>query len=125
MKQVCFLQDSSLSLCVFRIEDCRLYEPDLKRFFALDAFCFNANFVFSEDHWNLYMDYITSVFRLTDAGNSDITVKTALDFVDEQQQKFPKNRGPFLAQIEVQTRLLARSGSSDGSGELEHQVSKA
>jgi hypothetical protein len=36
--------------------------------------------------------------------------KTAFDFVIEQQQKFPKNRGPFLAQIEVQTRVLARSG---------------
>jgi hypothetical protein len=68
------------------------------------------------------MDYITSVFRLTDAGNSEITVKTALDFVEEQQQKFPKNRGPFLAQIEVQARLLARSGNSDESGGIEQKV---
>jgi hypothetical protein len=87
----------------------------------VDKYLFKT-FLHSEDHWNLYMDYITSVFRLTDSGSSEITVKTALDFVDEQQKKFPKNRGPFLAQIEVQTRLLARSGSSDGSGELEHQV---
>lgn len=64
----------------------------------------------SEDHWNLYLDYITSVFRLLDGGDEGVSVDAALVFIGEQQKKFPKNRGPFLAQIELQTRQLARKG---------------
>lgn len=80
------------------------------------------NFYFSEDHWNLYLDFITSVFRLVDTGsNGDvISVEKALAFIHEQQVKFPKNRGPFLAQIELQTRLVARSGKSNP--ELEEEL---
>ena len=81
----------------------------------INPFCYR----FSEDHWNLYLDYITSVFRLTDAGNAEISTETALQFIHEQQNKFPKNRGPFLAEIELQTRMLARAGSSE---DLERQL---
>ena len=59
------------------------------------------------------------MFRLTDAGNSEISPETALQFIHEQQIKFPKNRGPFLAEIEVQTRMLARAANSDN---LERQL---
>lgn len=49
---------------------------------------------------------------------SQVDLQTGLDFIRGQQQKYPKTRGPFLAEIELQTRVLARSGGSSGEPEL-------
>ena len=69
-------------------------------------------FVCSEDQWDLYLDYITSVFRLVDSGSSEVGLETGLGFISRQQEKHQRARGPFLAEIELQTRNLARSGDS-------------
>jgi len=77
-----------------------------------------TNIFYSEDQWNLYMDLITSVFRLADSGSQEVSVQTGLDFITGQQQKHPKTRGPFLAEIEFHSRILARSGGSSAESEL-------
>jgi hypothetical protein len=73
----------------------------------------------SEDHWSLYLDYITSVLRLVDSGSAEVSLTSGQEFILGQQQKFPRTRGPFLAEIELQARTLARSsGSGCDEGEL-------
>ena len=68
----------------------------------------------SPDQWNVYLDYITSALRLADAGHEaveetvDATVSEAEKFICMQEEKNPKCRGPFLAQIELRSRLIAR-----------------
>lgn len=53
------------------------------------------------DQWNVYLDLITSMLRLEQ-------VQEAADFIEAQKEKHSKCRGPFLAQIELHSRLLAR-----------------
>ena len=67
------------------------------------------------DQWDVYLDYITSTFRLVDSeANSgwseevDATVGDAIKFIAFQREQNSKCRGPFLAQIELHSRLLAR-----------------
>ena len=68
----------------------------------------------SPDQWVVYLDYITSILRLVDeaepnvAEGVDTTVPEAVSFITYQKENNPKCRGPFLAQIELQSRLLAR-----------------
>ncbi len=67
----------------------------------------------SPDQWNVYLDYITSIFRLVDsnrdhAENVDCTVRDAVGFITFQKENNAKCRGPYLAQIELQSRILAR-----------------
>jgi hypothetical protein len=79
----------------------------------------SLKFRFSPDQWNVYLDYVTSVFRLIDADklasdgivddpDVDWTVEAARKFIVSQQQKNEKCRGPRLAELELQCRLLAR-----------------
>lgn len=66
------------------------------------------------DQWDVYLDYITSIFRLVDAANSDLpenvdsSVQEAVSFITFQKDNNSKCRGPYLAQIELHSRLLAR-----------------
>ena len=52
------------------------------------------------------------MFRLVDSGSADVSLETGLGFITRQQEKHQRARGPFLAEIELQTRKLARSGGS-------------
>jgi len=71
------------------------------------------------DQWNVYQDYITSVFLIvdqnkegsgTDAGvaGGGGGVEEAFEFIESQRRENPKCRGPLLAHIELQSRLVAR-----------------
>jgi N-terminal acetyltransferase B complex non-catalytic subunit len=69
------------------------------------------------DQWNVYLDYITSIFRLVDDSenvkknlpeNVDKSVADAVNFISFQKENNSMCRGPFLAQIELHSRLLAR-----------------
>ena len=76
----------------------------------------------SPDQWNIYLDYITSVFRLVDDDskdwpeNVDSCVRDAVNFITFQKENNPKCRGPFLAQIELHSRLLARRNAEATQG---------
>ena len=66
------------------------------------------------DQWNVYLEYITAVFRMVDQDtnnwpeNVDSCVPDAVNFITFQKENHPKCRGPFLSQIELHSRLLAR-----------------
>jgi hypothetical protein len=58
------------------------------------------------------------VFRLVDSGSAEVSLASGHNFIAIQQEKFPRTRGPFLAEIEWQARTLARSGSGSDDAEL-------
>ena len=66
------------------------------------------------DQWIVYLDYITSILRLVDIADPNVaecvdsTVPQAVSFITYQKDNNPKCRGPYLAQIELHSRLLAR-----------------
>ena len=66
------------------------------------------------DQWNVYLEYITAVFRMVDQDTKnwpesvDSCVPDAVNFITFQKENHPKCRGPFLSQIELHSRLLAR-----------------
>ena len=66
------------------------------------------------DQWIVYLDYITSILRLVDIADPNVaecvdsTVPQAVNFITYQKDNNPKCRGPYLAQIELHSRLLAR-----------------
>jgi len=66
------------------------------------------------DQWIVYLDYITSILRLVDIADPNVaecvdsTVPQAVNFITYQKDTNPKCRGPYLAQIELHSRLLAR-----------------
>ena len=69
---------------------------------------------YSPDQWNVYLDYITSALHLADSENENLpetvnaTVNEATNFITRQQEENSKCRGPYLAKIELQSRLLAK-----------------
>ncbi|XP_040566577.1 N-alpha-acetyltransferase 25, NatB auxiliary subunit [Lepeophtheirus salmonis] len=74
------------------------------------------------DQWNLYLDYITSIYKLIDgvyeeeeseeensqSNGVDASISIANDFCVEQQTKNPVCRGPYLAQIELINQQISR-----------------
>lgn len=77
------------------------------------------------DQWDVYLDYITSIFRLVDESSSDglpdnvdSSVEEAVSFITFQKDNNPKCRGPYLAQIELHSRLLARRDANAKQGEF-------
>ena len=77
------------------------------------------------DQWDVYLDYITSTFRLVDSETKsgwseevDATVGDAIKFIAFQREHNGKCRGPFLAQIELHSRLLARRAEDVKMAEL-------
>ena len=76
------------------------------------------------DQWDVYLDYITSIFRLVDSETTawseevDATVEDAMKFITFQRQSNSKCRGPYLAHIELQSRLLARRDQDAKMSEL-------
>ena len=70
------------------------------------------------DQWSLYLDYITSVFHIIDDNienkgevndeTVDKGIEDAVSFITFQQDHHTKCRAPFLAQMELQSRLIAR-----------------
>lgn len=76
------------------------------------------------DQWTVYLDYITSILRLVDQENSDLaenvdsSVGQAVSFITFQKDNNPKCRGPYLAQIELHSRLLARRDKDAKQSEM-------
>ena len=89
------------------------------------------------DQWNVYLDYVHSVFLMVDQGKLnlllDITVyqinffakgkdtsdevdatpDEALKFIQKQQNENQKCRGPYLAELELESRLMARNNATN------------
>ncbi len=85
-----------------------------------------ANSSFSPDQWSVYLDYITSLFKLIDEQRSSDSHNNCHDAGDIagssvseartffNQLKKPTVRGPYLAEIELKCRMLARREDDDG-----------
>ena len=80
------------------------------------------------DQWNVYLDYITAVFRMVDQEkndwpeNVDSCVRDAVNFITFQKEHNSRCRGPFLAQIELHSRLLARRDKDASAGIPTHDT---
>ena len=78
------------------------------------------------DQWNVYLDYITSILRMVDdvsgnfPENVDSSVEEAVNFITFQKDTNTKCRGPFLAQIELHSRLLARRDKDAKLSKVNH-----